>query len=89
MDKSGRLSGRSWRRLDPGAGGFTVIELVAVMALLGLLSTMGLIIGRNVARRLRLPPRSPRSLISRKPSSTWPPIARDCPSLQAPEIQAW
>ena len=50
MDKSGRLSGRPWRRLDPGAGGFTVIELVAVMALLGLLSTMGLIIGRNVAQ---------------------------------------
>jgi prepilin-type N-terminal cleavage/methylation domain-containing protein len=33
-----------------GSRGFTVVELVAVMALLGLLSTMGLIIGRNVAQ---------------------------------------
>jgi prepilin-type N-terminal cleavage/methylation domain-containing protein len=33
-----------------GSRGFTVIELVSVMALLGLLSTMGLVIGRNVAQ---------------------------------------
>jgi len=33
-----------------GSRGFTVIELVSVMALLGLLSTMGLIIGSNVAQ---------------------------------------
>lgn len=33
-----------------GSRGFTVVELVAVMALLGLLSTMGLVIGRNVAQ---------------------------------------
>src|SRR6266571_4635049 len=52
MGASGGLSGRwpprSSRRL--GSRGFTVVELVAVMALLGLLSTMGLIIGRNVAQ---------------------------------------
>src|SRR5216683_2837460 len=52
MGASGGLPGRrppgSWRRL--GSRGFTVIELVSIMALLGLLSTMGLIIGSNVAQ---------------------------------------